>query len=103
MTEARRDYLAVVRDALDRIAAGTERLIQRVALARTALAAWDALPKIAKFRAWLLAETADDGRRLKALNSIENVKRRVALDRRLRVDPGVYLSQSCRDPPPNGW
>jgi LysR family transcriptional regulator, glycine cleavage system transcriptional activator len=29
MTEAGRDYLAVVRDALDRIAAGTERLVQR--------------------------------------------------------------------------
>jgi LysR family glycine cleavage system transcriptional activator len=71
---------------------------QRIALARTALAAWDlingrlvrpfdvslrlpntywlicptatsALPKITIFRAWLLAEAADDGRRLKALNS----------------------------------
>jgi LysR family transcriptional regulator, glycine cleavage system transcriptional activator len=69
-----------------------------VALTRTALAAWDlvsgrrvspidvslkmsntcwivcpqatsALPKIAKFRAWLLAEAADDVRRLKALHS----------------------------------
>jgi LysR family glycine cleavage system transcriptional activator len=29
MTEAGRDYLAVIRDALDRIAAGTERLAQR--------------------------------------------------------------------------
>src|ERR671918_1308521 len=29
ITEAGRDYLAVVRDALDRIALGTERLIQR--------------------------------------------------------------------------
>jgi LysR family transcriptional regulator, glycine cleavage system transcriptional activator len=29
MTEAGRDYLAVIRDALDRIAAGTERLVQR--------------------------------------------------------------------------
>jgi LysR family glycine cleavage system transcriptional activator len=29
MTDAGRDYLVVVRDALDRIAAGTERLIQR--------------------------------------------------------------------------
>jgi LysR family glycine cleavage system transcriptional activator len=29
ITEAGRDYLAVVRDALDRIAAGTERLIER--------------------------------------------------------------------------
>jgi len=29
MTEAGRDYLAVVRDALDRIAIGTERLVQR--------------------------------------------------------------------------
>jgi LysR family glycine cleavage system transcriptional activator len=29
MTEAGRDYLAVVRDALDRIAVGTERLVQR--------------------------------------------------------------------------
>jgi LysR family glycine cleavage system transcriptional activator len=29
MTEAGREYLAVVRDALDRIAAGTERLVQR--------------------------------------------------------------------------
>ena len=29
VTEAGRDYLAVVRDALDRIAAGTERLMQR--------------------------------------------------------------------------
>src|SRR6516164_3686138 len=29
ITEAGRDYLAVIRDALDRIAAGTERLIQR--------------------------------------------------------------------------
>jgi LysR family glycine cleavage system transcriptional activator len=29
MTEAGRDYLAVIRDALDRIAAGTERLTQR--------------------------------------------------------------------------
>jgi LysR family glycine cleavage system transcriptional activator len=29
MTETGRDYLAVVRDALDRIAAGTERLMQR--------------------------------------------------------------------------
>jgi LysR family glycine cleavage system transcriptional activator len=29
ITEAGRDYLAVVRDALDRIAAGTERLMQR--------------------------------------------------------------------------
>ena len=29
ITEAGRDYLAVVRDALDRIAAGTERLLQR--------------------------------------------------------------------------
>ncbi len=29
LTEAGRDYLAVVRDALDRIAAGTERLMQR--------------------------------------------------------------------------
>src|SRR5205807_7054701 len=29
MTEAGRDYLAVVRDALDRIALGTERLVQR--------------------------------------------------------------------------
>ncbi len=29
MTEAGRDYLAVIRDALDRIALGTERLIQR--------------------------------------------------------------------------
>ncbi len=29
MTEAGRDYLAVVRDALDRIAAGTDRLLQR--------------------------------------------------------------------------
>jgi LysR family glycine cleavage system transcriptional activator len=29
MTEAGRDYLGVVRDALDRIAAGTERLMQR--------------------------------------------------------------------------
>jgi len=29
ITEAGRDYLAVVRDALDQIAAGTERLVQR--------------------------------------------------------------------------
>src|SRR5262249_9351016 len=29
ITEAGRDYLAVVRDALDRIADGTERLVQR--------------------------------------------------------------------------
>src|SRR5437868_10172528 len=29
ITEAGRDYLSVVRDALDRIAAGTERLLQR--------------------------------------------------------------------------
>src|SRR6266581_8080215 len=29
ITEAGRDYLAVIRDALDRIALGTERLIQR--------------------------------------------------------------------------
>src|SRR3984893_61367 len=29
MTEAGRDYLGVVRDALDRIAVGTERLVQR--------------------------------------------------------------------------
>src|SRR3954467_5234887 len=29
LTEAGRDYLAVVRDALDRIAYGTERLVQR--------------------------------------------------------------------------
>src|SRR6201993_5315892 len=29
ITEAGRDYLAIVRDALDRIAAGTERLLQR--------------------------------------------------------------------------
>src|SRR3984957_20325704 len=29
MTQAGRDYLAVVRDALDRIAVGTDRLIQR--------------------------------------------------------------------------
>src|ERR1700755_936850 len=29
ITEAGRDYLAVVRDALDRIALGTERLLQR--------------------------------------------------------------------------
>src|SRR5512140_2532888 len=29
ITEAGRDYLAVIRDALDRIAAGTERLVQR--------------------------------------------------------------------------
>src|SRR5215216_3853091 len=29
ITEAGRDYLAVVRDALDRIAVGTERLVQR--------------------------------------------------------------------------
>src|SRR6202035_1540869 len=29
ITEAGRDYLAVVRDALDRIAVGTERLLQR--------------------------------------------------------------------------
>jgi len=29
ITEAGRDYLAVIRDALDRIAAGTERLLQR--------------------------------------------------------------------------
>ena len=29
ITEAGRDYLAVVRDALDRIAIGTERLLQR--------------------------------------------------------------------------
>jgi LysR family glycine cleavage system transcriptional activator len=29
LTEAGRDYLAVIRDALDRIAAGTERLLQR--------------------------------------------------------------------------
>src|ERR1700694_5275285 len=29
MTEAGRDYLAVVRDALDRIAVGTDRLVQR--------------------------------------------------------------------------
>src|SRR5438045_2824563 len=29
ITEAGRDYLTVVRDALDRIAAGTERLLQR--------------------------------------------------------------------------
>src|SRR5262245_49083594 len=29
ITEAGRDYLAVVRDALDRIANGTERLVQR--------------------------------------------------------------------------
>jgi LysR family transcriptional regulator, glycine cleavage system transcriptional activator len=71
---------------------------QGVALARTALAAWDlingrlvrpidvalrmsktywivcpkaasALPKITKFRAWLLAEAADDMRRLKTLHS----------------------------------
>ena len=71
---------------------------QGVALARTALAAWDlingrlvrpidvslrmsntywivcpkatsVLPKITVFREWLLAETADDMRRLKALNS----------------------------------
>jgi LysR family glycine cleavage system transcriptional activator len=28
-----------------------------------------ALPKITIFRAWLLAEAADDARRLKALNS----------------------------------
>jgi LysR family transcriptional regulator, glycine cleavage system transcriptional activator len=71
---------------------------QGIALARTALAAWDlingrlvrpidvslrmsktywivcpkassALPKIARFRAWLLAEAADDMRRLKALRS----------------------------------
>jgi LysR family glycine cleavage system transcriptional activator len=71
---------------------------QGVALARTALAAWDllngrlikpidvslkmsntywivcpkatsALPKIALFRAWLLAEAADDMRRLRSLQS----------------------------------
>ena len=71
---------------------------QGVALARTALAAWDlingrlvkpidvslrmpntywivcptatsALPKITTFREWLLAEAADDARRLKALHS----------------------------------
>jgi LysR family glycine cleavage system transcriptional activator len=71
---------------------------QGIALARTALAAWDlingrlvrpidvslrmantywivcpkatsALPKIAMFREWLLAEAADDMRRLKALHS----------------------------------
>jgi LysR family transcriptional regulator, glycine cleavage system transcriptional activator len=71
---------------------------QGVALARTALAAWDlingrlikpidvslrlsntywivcpkatsALPKIATFREWLLAEAADDARRLKTLHS----------------------------------
>src|ERR1041385_7140956 len=29
ITEAARDYVAVVRDALDRIALGTERLVQR--------------------------------------------------------------------------
>jgi len=29
ITEAGRDYLAVIRDALDRIAVGTERLVQR--------------------------------------------------------------------------
>src|SRR5882757_9817067 len=29
ITEAGRDYLAVIRDALDRIAAGTDRLVQR--------------------------------------------------------------------------
>src|SRR2546423_6666495 len=29
MTEAGREYLAIVRDALDRIAVGTERLVQR--------------------------------------------------------------------------
>src|SRR5579872_5595554 len=29
LTEAGRDYLAVIRDALDRIAVGTERLLQR--------------------------------------------------------------------------
>src|SRR5207248_9008665 len=29
ITEAGRDYLTVIRDALDRIAAGTERLLQR--------------------------------------------------------------------------
>src|SRR6267143_5743373 len=29
LTEAGREYLAVVRDALDRIAVGTERLVQR--------------------------------------------------------------------------
>jgi LysR family transcriptional regulator, glycine cleavage system transcriptional activator len=29
ITEAGRDYLSVVRDALDRIAMGTERLVQR--------------------------------------------------------------------------
>ena len=69
---------------------------QGIALARTALAAWDlingrlvrpidvslrmsktywivcpkatsSLPKIATFREWLLAEAADDARRLKAL------------------------------------
>src|ERR1700738_5589714 len=31
ITEAGRDYLAVARDALDRIAVGTERLLQRQA------------------------------------------------------------------------
>ena len=71
---------------------------QGIALARTALAAWDiingrlvkanrrvfenaqhvldrlsegdfALPKIAAFREWLLAEAAEDTRRLKALHA----------------------------------
>jgi LysR family glycine cleavage system transcriptional activator len=44
---------------------------QGIALARTSLAAWDLLhgrePKIVMFRDWLLAEAADDARRLRAL------------------------------------
>jgi DNA-binding transcriptional LysR family regulator len=113
LTEAGRGYLIVIRDALDQIAVSTERLLQRqksrvltistspddgqgIALARTALAAWDLIngrlvrpvdvslrmantyrivcpkavsnvPKIATFRNWVLAEAADDTRRLKAL------------------------------------
>ena len=113
LTEAGRGYLIVIRDALDQIAVSTERLLQRqksrvltistspddgqgIALARTALAAWDLIngrlvrpvdvslrmantywivcpksvstvPKIAAFRNWIFAEVAEDTRRLKAL------------------------------------
>jgi hypothetical protein len=92
----RPNYLAIVRDALDRIAVGTDRLLQRRTSSVLALLAWDLLngrlvlpvaislalektywvvypkvstsePKVSTFRDWLLAEAAEDARRLSAL------------------------------------
>lgn len=71
ITEAGRDYLSVLRDALDRIAVGTERLLQRqnAGVLKTywiiCPKATANQPKIVTFRNWLHSEAASDLRGLK--------------------------------------